>query len=265
MKLFNILAIKICMNKFHLTLKFYFFILLYLSSFNVIFGQSATLTKDVDNILKISDSLIIVQEYDVALSRLERFESNRDAILNNENKLLIGLKKAQLYYSLNEEEKAMSLLLKNLDELKLLDLPELKISYSNYLGEIFRNSKDYSRSIDYYKMSFSFAKEMSDSLKILKSYINIGRTFQGADDMDSAKFYYTKVIIVDNKDLNRGEIVSTAYNNLSIIANDNNDLELAENYINKSIEKIYKALSVPSPISIPIRHFQKGMLSVLLT
>ncbi len=199
-------------------------------------GQSEQLAKHIEGKLVTINKVIAEKDYVLALSKLTDLENYEEYISVDENRLFVNLKKGEAYYNIQNEEKAMELLLEGLDDLESLNLPQLKIKYSNYLGEIFRDSKDYTRSIDYYKKAFYTSSKVKDTLELLKSNLAIGLTFKMAKQIDSAVSYYKNVINLQKVNNINGKTISRAYNNLSNIANDDDDLELAEEYINKSID-----------------------------
>ena len=212
-----------------------FYLLLFLNGFTITVAQSKPLAKHIQEKLIDVDELITNKNYDLALSKLVDLESYKDYISSDENRLALNLKKAQAYYGNNEEETAVSLLLHGLDELNKLNLEKLEVEYRKYLGEIFRNSKDYNRSLSYYKESLKLVNQIKDTVNILDLYFNIGKVYGMMNNLDSSFYYYSKIIEnpITKKSVN---IISKTYNNLSAKALGIGDLKLAEEYGNKSLE-----------------------------
>jgi len=209
--------------------------MLLLNSVSTIDAQSKQLTKHIEEKLIDIEELITNKDYNLALSKLADLESYKDYMASNENRLYIILKRAQAYYGNDEEETAMGLLLNGLDELELLNLPEMKTRYTKYLGEVFWNSKNYNRSIEYYRKSLISSFEINDTINILDSYFNIGKSFAGKGYIDSAVYYY-KIIEDYPKTQGTEDIIAKSFNNLSAKAVDIDDLEMAEKYANKYLQ-----------------------------
>jgi signal transduction histidine kinase len=223
------------MNKPYSLIKILFYLILFLNSVSKIDAQSIRLTKHIEEKLIDIDELIANKNYNLALSKLTDLESYKDYITSNENRLDINLKRAQAFYGNDEEETAMGLLLNGLDELESLKLSKLKTSYTKYLGEIFWDSKDYKRSLEYNRKSLISSYEINDTINILDSYFNIGKSHAGQGNIDSAVHYYE--IIGSYPQTKRTEgIIAKSYNNLSATALEIEDLEMAREYANKNIE-----------------------------
>ncbi len=201
------------------------------------FSQSEQLGEHIQDKLQLIEQQIENKEYQQALSKIEQLESYKDYIAIDSNRLRVEFLKAQSFYGIKEnQEKAISLLLKGLDELKSKpQLFRLKIEYTSFLGEIFKLAKNYSKARDYYKISLKDSKSISDTINIIDSYRAIGLTFYNEEKYDSVFFYYKKAIAfpITTK---TGKIISKVYNNLSVTAIQENNLEEAEEYLNKSLE-----------------------------
>ena len=223
------------MNKRYSILKILFFLLLFLNGYINIIAQSEQLSRHIQEKLIVIDKFIANREYNLALSKLVDIESYKDYIASDENRLIINLKRAQAYYGNDEEETAMALLLNGVDKLNVLNLPKLEIEYSKYLGEIFYDSKDYTRSLNYYRKSLKVASKLIDTLNILDSYLYFGKIYSKSIDNDSAIYYYNRII---NYPITKEttDIISKSYTYLSGMAGEEGDLELSLRYANRSFE-----------------------------
>ena len=223
------------MNKPYSLIKILFYLILFLNSISKIDAQSKELANHIQEKLARIDERILARDYDLALTKLEELESYTEYISVNENRLILNYKRAQAYYGNGEQEKAMSLLLKGLDEAELLNASRLRTTYTNYLGEIFEDSKDYKRALEYFKKSLVSSLRNRDTISFLDSYLRIGRIFYYQQEIDSSVEYYEKIIAFKANE-NNEKTISKAYNNLSVIAsNDDENFELAEEYGNKSL------------------------------
>jgi signal transduction histidine kinase len=223
------------MNKFYSSIKFLFFLLLFFICFTNTTAQSEQLTKHIQEKLVDIDALIANKDYNLALSKLTDLESYKNYIGSKKNSLTINLKRAQAYYGNEETETAMGLLLHGLDDLNTLNFKDLKIEYLKYLGKIFYDSKDYNTSLAYYRSSLLYSNRILDTLNILDSYLNIGKVFSQKNKIDSAIHYYSLITKYPFNSTTK-DIIAKGYNNLSAKAVDVGDLELAEDYSNKSLE-----------------------------
>ncbi len=223
------------MNKPYSIFKLIFCLLLCLNGFNIIVAQTEQLESHIQEKLCDIDELIVNKEYNLALSKLTDLESYTEFISSDENRLSLNLKKAEAHYGIKDKEIAMGLLFNGLDELNNLDLKELEIDYSDYLGKIFYDSKDYKRSLNYYRQSLKIAHRIKDTLNELNSYFFIGKNYSQREENDSAINYYNKIINypITHKTAN---IIARSYTNLSGKYITIGDLELSLKYANRAIE-----------------------------
>tara|TARA_R110002073_G_scaffold220418_1_gene380618 strand:- start:104490 stop:106286 length:1797 start_codon:yes stop_codon:yes gene_type:complete len=210
-------------------------LLLLMISGQTVGAQSEQLAKHIEEKLIRIDSRLQAGDYDLALTKLEELESYKDYISIDQNRLFIYLKKAHALYGIGNQGEAMELLLKGVEELNDGELYKLKVEYIKYIAEIFWNSKDYDRSLDYYKKLLFNSNKVNDTTNVLDSYLNIGKVYSIKNEVDSAIHYYS--LIIDYPfTLKTKDIIAKSYNNLSAKAIDIGDLELAEKYSNKSLE-----------------------------
>jgi len=214
-------------------LKRFFFLLIVVYSF-IGYGQSEQLSNKIAEQLETINDHIDLKEYTQAMLKLEALEKYDEYIKKDENRLLINLEKAKIYYGDSQEKVAIELLLGGLDELEFINAPQLKIDYLNYLGNIFLLAKNFNESRDYYRTSLKDSYLRLDTINMLESLIKIGVTFYTEEKNDSAIYYWENVIDFPETK-NTITSISRAYNNLSVIAVEDNDWEQAEEYSNKAL------------------------------
>ena len=227
-------AIEVYMTTLQSNLKRFFSLLLFIYSF-IGYGQSEQLSNKISEQLETIDDHIDLKEYTQAMLKLEALEKYDEYIKKDENRLLINFIKAKIYYGDSQEKVAIDLLLGGLDEFNLVNAPNLKIDYINYLGDIFLLAKDFNKSRDYYRTIIKDSYARFDTISILESFLSIGKTFYVEEKNDSSIYYWEKVIDFPETKKTITSI-SKAYNNLSVIAVEDNDLEQAEEYSNKSLK-----------------------------
>ncbi|MDY7394445.1 ATP-binding protein [Aureibaculum sp. 2210JD6-5] len=188
-----------------------------------------------DPLEKVIEINLQNKEYELALSNIEKLESNSKYLKSDSNKLNLHLLKAKFLYDTNQHERAINLLLKGFSELAdNTSQKALYIKYAKYLGKIFNEAQNYNKSIEYYKEVLDNALVLKDTLNILDAYLSLGKNYYNKEVKDSAVISFTKMLgfPVTAKTEN---FISFSYNNLGIIASET-DLELAEDYYNKSFE-----------------------------
>lgn len=218
-------------NKLRLT----FLFLLIINCFVSVYSQSKVFDKYVNDKVETIDANIQDKLYVVALENIEDLEKNKSYINNDVNRLDLQLRKAKVLFEMDEEEKALDLLLSGLNDAETLDIIKSKIEYSHFLGDIFRSDYNFSKSHSYFKNALLASIANKDTLNILTSYIKIGTNFYSQKQLDSALFYYLKITEFSLNN-NTSELISRAYNNLNVISLDNNDYNKAELYGNKALE-----------------------------
>ncbi len=223
------------MNIFSSKRILFFILLCGLNSFLLTYGQSKELAKHIEDEIKSIDEHLSKNEFTLALTTIEQLESYTQYIASDRNRLALNLKKAKAHYGNNADEKAIKLLLDGLKELEILTFPNIKIDYNNYLGKIFSSSKDYRRTLQYYKNTLRIANEISDTLNLLKAYSSIGLTFFKSKELDSSIYYYSRCVEFPVT-TERSNIIAISYNALSANSIAINDLLKAEEYGNKALE-----------------------------
>ncbi len=211
-------------------------LLIFIFSCFTIYSQNESLEITIPEKLQQIEEQIVKQEYEEALITIELLELNKKFIVIDSNALRIALLRAKSFYGNKEQEKAIDILLKGLDKLKLKpELSKLKIQYSYFIGEVFRSAKNYAKARNYYKISLKEPELINDTITILKSYLGVGSTFYKEKKYDSAIYYYN-IVKSYPLTINTAKEISKAYNELSGIAMEENNLELAEEYGSTSLE-----------------------------
>lgn len=209
----------------------FFFMIILLSFSNTIFSQQVSydLRKRLDEQLKAVDKHITAKHYNLALDKLESVEKYKNYVAIPKNRLEIGLKKAKIYFAKKEDQKAISVLLGNLGGIDKNTNNHYYCKYNNYLGDVFKEIKEYKRSLFYYNLSLKNSIKKKDSSNIINSYINLGSLYLNNKKLDSASINYKKVLEFPSTRTN--EVYrKRAYNNLGVIASLKGDYNLAENY-----------------------------------
>ena len=197
--------------------------------------SSSELLDHIEQKVSRIENLIENKEYKQAIVKLDDLKNYTNYLSSDNNRFKINYLRANALYGDDRHEEALKLLLEGIDELNNLELSNFKITYKKLVGEIFRNSKDYRRAKDYFKRALVDSERINDTLNILDLNYHIGYSYQKLSEIDSSIFYYDKVISfpVSNS---TGAIISKTFNNLSGIAVLGEDLELAEEFGNKSLE-----------------------------
>lgn len=217
---------------------FFFVLMLFLFS-NTLFGQQVSydLRKHLDDRLEAVDKHIEAKHYNLALDKLEAIESTyKNYAAIPKNKLEIGFKKAKIYFAKREDQKAIGVLLGNLGEIDKKTNNYYYCKYNNYLGNVFKEIKEYKRAKFYYNLSLENSLKKKDSLNIVRSYINLGSVYlNDKKKLDSASLFYKKVLEFPETKSNES-FRKKAYNNLGAIANFKGNHEHAKDYAIKLLD-----------------------------
>ena len=143
---------------------------------------------------------------------------------------------SKLHIAKRNDAVALELLLKRYAKIKNDSPSPYQAKYAELIGRILGRSKDYKKALQYFKRGLVHGQNSNDSLVISGSYLNIGSVFQMKEQMDSAAYYYEKVMAFHPKKIKDSETLATVYNNLIGIAISNMDLQLAESYAVKSLK-----------------------------
>lgn len=199
------------------------------------FSQSKDLLDYIDQKIVKIDENIADKHYLQAMAKIEELETYSSYIKNDEHRLLLQLKRAEALYGMEEQQKAMDILLKGFAETKILEFPELRIAYGKDLSQKLFDAQNFSRSIYFSKVTLNEAISLRDTVNMLSAYQIIGRSYFREKNIDSSFYYLNKIVGYPLNDKTVDEIL-VAYYNLSTISMLTNDLEGAEKSILKSLE-----------------------------
>ena len=143
---------------------------------------------------------------------------------------------AKIHIAKQNDAIALELLLERYSNIKANAPSVYQAKYAELIGRVFGRSENYTRALRYFKRGLVHGQNSNDSLVISSSYLNVGSIFQMKEQMDSATYYYEKVMEYHPKKINDSKTLATVYNNLIGIAISNMDLKLAESYAVKSLK-----------------------------
>ncbi|MCA0930975.1 histidine kinase [Lutimonas saemankumensis] len=207
------------------------------------------------------DSLIKIGEFEKADYTIENTLNTFSFAKNSEKQLAFEFRKAKNYYQQGISEKAMEILLNGLDRLKGRTFSSLNIDYSNLLARIFADSQNFDKAIYYNKISLQKANLIKDTIGITKALIRLGSFYYAKNEQDSAKHFFRKVTYFPVTP--KTEIrISNAYNNLGVIAQNNDNLPLAKHWAREALKLKMKQNSVVDIASANVNlgnlhHFEK--------
>ncbi|MCB0476373.1 MAG: hypothetical protein KDC69_11900, partial [Flavobacteriaceae bacterium] len=127
------------------------------------FSQSKDLLDYIDQKIVKIDENIADKHYLQAMAKIEELETYSSYIKNDEHRLLLQLKRAEALYGMEEQQKAMDILLKGFAETKILEFPELRIAYGKDLSQKLFDAQNFSRSIYFSKVTLNEAISLRDT------------------------------------------------------------------------------------------------------
>jgi len=189
----------------------------------------------ISNKLIQIDSLIKVKEFDKAKVLIKNTQDTFSFRNDIEDKLAFDFRNAQILYEQGKEEEALKEFLVGFEKLKSKKDSFLYIEYANFLAKIFVNSQNFDKAIYYNKLALVNANKLKDTNNITKSLIRIGSFYYAKNEEDSAKQYFRKVTYfpVTSKTEQR---IANAYNNLGVIAQNNDNYDLAKGLAIQAME-----------------------------
>lgn len=149
----------------------------------------------------------------------------------------------------------------------LLPLSDKEIGYRNIetnflIGEIFKKTKDYKKSIFYFKKSLYLNRleTLPDGDKYIKppdlisikfkTLLSLSGVYLNKQEIDSSSFFLEKLISIKNNDRKKDIYLGDAYNNLSVINfKYKKDYKTAEDYIKKAI-KVHNTIVVDKELKL---------------
>lgn len=189
----------------------------------------------INNKLQQIDSLIDIGEYDKANYQINNTLNTFSFARNSDERLSFEFRIGRMYYQQGQKEKAMQKLLNGLDRLKGTSNSSLYIDFANLLARIFADSQNFDKAIYYNKISLDRAKLSKDTVGITKALIRLGSFYYAKNEEDSAKIFFRKVTYYPVTP--KTEIrISNAYNNLGVIAQNNNNFPLAKHWNREALK-----------------------------
>ena len=214
---------------------FLFVIFLLLSISSIAQNQNNQTTYISHKLVKI-DSLIAVKEFDKAEELIKNTKNTFSFNSNSENQLAFEYRLAQILYEQGkEEEEALKMFLTGFEKLKLKKEPTLYIEYANFLAKIFANSQNFEKAIFYNKLAYKKARFVKDTSNTIKSLIRLGSFYYAKRDLDSAKYYFKRVTYYPLTPKTEQRIAN-AHNNLGVIAQNQNNFNLARARARKAFD-----------------------------
>ena len=189
----------------------------------------------IDHKLSQIDSLIDVGQFDKANNLINTTLNTFSFKRNSEEQLSFEYRIAKNYYEQGNSEKALEKLLNGLDRLKGNPFSPLNIDFANLLARIFADSQNFDKAIYYNKVALQKSYLIKDTIGITRSLIRMGGFYYAKNEEDSAKMYFRKVIYFPVTAKTEGRI-SNAYNNLGVIAQNNNNFPLAKHWANEALK-----------------------------
>ena len=181
------------------------------------------------------DSLIKIKEYNNAEKLITNTKSTFSFRNNSDQKLALEFRSIQILYEKGKKEQALEQFLIGFEKLKTKSSSSVYIKYASFLAKIFANSQNFDKGIYYNKLALKESKIIKDTNNLMKSLIRLGSFYYAKYEVDSARYYFRKVTHypVTPKTEQR---ISNAYNNLGVIAQNENNFNLARGMINKALE-----------------------------
>ena len=189
----------------------------------------------IENKLRQVDSLIDLGQFERADNIIQNTQNTFSFGKNSEEQLSFDFRMAKSYYQQKNPEKATEILLNGLDRLKGNPFSSLNIDYANLLARIFADSQNFDKAIYYNKIALKKATLVNDTVGITKSLIRLGSFYYAKDEEDSAKAFFTEVTyfpITPKTEVR----MSNAYNNLGVIAQNNDNYLVAKYWAKKTLK-----------------------------
>ena len=189
----------------------------------------------LDNKLSQIDSLISIGENDKATTLIDNTLNTFSFKNNSEEQISFEFRVAKNYLQQGDREKALELLLIGLDKLKSKPFSHLNVDYADMLAKIFADSQNFDKAIYYNKIAIQKSYLIKDTIGITKSLIRMGGFYYAKKEEDSAKMYFRKVTYIPVRP-NTIVRIANAYNNLGVIAQNNDNFDLAKHRFNQALK-----------------------------
>ena len=204
---------------------FFYFIVLKL------YGQEKNLHGEFRKV----DSLFEIRNYDKADSIISIIKPSSQV-----EKYALDLRVAKFKFYVDEDESEIIKLFKNLE---FISSDELQYQYFDFLAYVFKRSKNFKKSIKYYRKALFHAERRKDTMAILFGCLNLGQCFYRIEylnipkfnnNIDSTFFYYQKALKFPENSRNN-KIFTRIYDNLSKIEIQRKNIKKAEEYNGKAL------------------------------
>ena len=211
------------------------FVLLLLGQFQIFAQEESASIRYIDKKLVLIDSLISVGAYDNALSTISNLE-NTFSFRNAEiKKYEVDFRYAQVLYLSNKEEKAVELCLRNIEKLSNFKNEKIFVDYINFLTKIFANSENIDKAIQFNGIALRNSLVQQDTIGYLIALNRMGSFYYQKSQLDSAKYYFKRVIYYP-VNIHTERRISNAFNNLGVIAQVEDNYDLAKGYAREALE-----------------------------
>jgi signal transduction histidine kinase len=215
------------------------FLVVFFLFFSLIANSQGVTNSKLDSVFKLINDSIENREFSIAQNLIKKTKSNSE--LNNQvDHLKIDFLQSKIFIKNGQDEKAINILLNGFSKVEEQKKSDLYIKYSQEIGRLFGRAKNYDKSFTYFNLALESALSRKDSLEISEANFNIGSAYQMNKKMDSARYFYQKVITSFPKMAADKSVLGTTYSNYIGIAVAENDFKLAEVYGNKSLEIHYQ-------------------------
>ena len=84
-----------------------------------------------------------------------------------EDRFALDLSKVKIRYYVDYDEERIDLLLTNLEKLRTMNTPQLYYEYTTFIGQVFKNTKNFKKAIVYYKQALLDAEKRKDTLAVI--------------------------------------------------------------------------------------------------
>lgn len=189
------------------------------------------------NILLSPKLLAEVNVREVVTTATSLFVNQNDSIIQKEFRTIDELYKQRKYSEAYER----ALKLKTLVDTK--KYIHLQVKTLHLLAKILRNTGSYSKALSYLKQAKNISEKAlirdfsNNNLKIeyAKGLLDIASEFQRQDKIDSAKFYYSKLVLIQSMNKEFLELKAMSFNNLSNLFANKGEFNKAEEYLKEAI------------------------------
>lgn len=216
-------------------MKYHFSYIVFVLFFFSIHTNSQDLSETkLDSICVLINSNIENREFSIAQDLID--ETRLENALKDKVDLLeIDFLQSKIYIKEGKDEEAINILLNGFSEIIERKESNLYLNYSQEIGRLFGRAKNYERAFIYFNFALENALVRKDSLEICEANFNIGSAYQMNRKMDSARYFYNKVIKNFPQTAKDKNVLATTYSNFIGIAVTENNFKLADEYGKKAL------------------------------